>query len=170
MSLLLLHSSFQEASFPKARRAAEDKECVQANMPETYTNQAICIMPGVENTISTTSASGGSASSVVGCVGCEVKCFSRLTNEELPTGKYDGGQQLLDRRAWPLDLCDTSAEVCAPGSRSMPLPCQTQPHNLLELPDQRASAGMLQLSVSKEFWPGSKPSLPTHPQPTRQSE
>eukprot|EP00434_Breviolum_minutum_P011110 symbB.v1.2.009803.t1/scaffold614.1/size180566/13 len=40
--------------------------------------------------------SGGS-SKVVGCVGCEVKCFNRFTNEELPTMQYDGGKQTVLR-------------------------------------------------------------------------
>ena len=44
----------------------------------------------------TTVAVPGSSSKVVGCVGCEVKCFNRLTNEMLPATQYDGGKQKLD--------------------------------------------------------------------------
>eukprot|EP00435_Cladocopium_sp_Y103_P019654 s3378_g4.t1 len=40
---------------------------------------------------------GGSSSKVVGCVGCEVKCFNRLTNEMLPATQYDGGKQTVLR-------------------------------------------------------------------------
>lgn len=39
----------------------------------------------------------GSSSKVVGCVGCEVKCFNRLTNEMLPVTQYDGGKQTVLR-------------------------------------------------------------------------
>jgi len=42
-----------------------------------------------------TMAVPGSSSKVVGCVGCEVKCFNRLTNEMLPVTQYDGGKQKL---------------------------------------------------------------------------
>eukprot|EP00913_Durusdinium_trenchii_P012876 g12091.t1 len=39
----------------------------------------------------------GSSSKVVGCVGCEVKCFNRLSNQQLPNTQYDGCQQTVLR-------------------------------------------------------------------------
>ncbi|CAE7413042.1 CDC123 [Symbiodinium necroappetens] len=41
--------------------------------------------------------SGSTSSKVVGCVGCEVKCFNIFTNEELPVFRSDGGRETVLR-------------------------------------------------------------------------
>eukprot|EP00439_Symbiodinium_sp_Y106_P032313 s6575_g3.t2 len=41
--------------------------------------------------------SGSASSKVVGCVGCEVKCFNIFTNEELPIFRSDGGRETVLR-------------------------------------------------------------------------
>mmetsp|Transcript_42912 Transcript_42912/g.99972 ORF Transcript_42912/g.99972 Transcript_42912/m.99972 type:complete len:353 (-) Transcript_42912:24-1082(-) len=41
--------------------------------------------------------SGTPSPKVVGCVGCEVKCFNFFTGEELPIFKYDGGKETVLR-------------------------------------------------------------------------
>lgn len=49
-----------------------------------------------------------SSSKVVGCVGCEVKCFNRITSEVLPNTQYDGGKQTVLRPVMA-DLAVSSA-------------------------------------------------------------
>eukprot|EP00438_Fugacium_kawagutii_P016784 Skav217462 [mRNA] locus=scaffold1405:78226:79233:+ [translate_table: standard] len=65
--------------------------------PSTFLVARLLAEKGAEKERSWFDFGSSSSSKVVGCVGCEVKCFNRITSEVLPNTQYDGGKQTVLR-------------------------------------------------------------------------